>query len=160
CAQPQTADGPRATEIEFGVELRLGHDAHADAAGNATFRLAPLPDAAAVLLDQLPHRHAQRHLVTAGLVDVAADAIEFRAVTAGVARVLGVGWHAHRLEPVGAAVDDVRHAGQRLDVVDDRRLAEGPFDGRERRFDPRPGALAFEAFDQTRFLAADVRPGA
>ena len=51
----------------------------------------------------------------------------------------------------------MRHAGHRLDVVHDRRLAERAFDGRERRLDARPGALAFQALDQSRFLAADVR---
>ena len=52
------------------------------------------------------------------------------------------------------------HAGQRLDVVDDGRLAEGPFDGGERRLDARPGALAFQALDQAGLLAADVGAGA
>ena len=109
----------------------LGHEAHADAAGNAALGLAALPDAAAVLVDQLAHGDAQRQLDAARLVDVAADAVELRPVAAGVARVLRIGRHADRLEPVRAAVDDVRHAGQRLDVVDDGRLAEGPLDGRE-----------------------------
>ena len=37
-------------------------------------------------------------------------------------------------------------------------LRNAPFDGRKRRLDPRPGPLAFQAFDQARLFAADVRP--
>src|SRR5262249_28325836 len=109
---------------------------------------------------QLAHGHAQGQFDAAGLVDVAADAVELRPVAAGVARVLRVGRHAHRLEPVGPAVHDVGDAGDRLDVVDDRRLAEGPLDRGEGRLDPRPGALAFEALDEPGLLAADVGAGA
>ena len=47
-------------------------------------------------------------------------------------------------------------AGHGLDIVDDRRLVERAFDGRERRLDPRPGSLAFQAFDQPGLFAADV----
>src|SRR5262245_12316968 len=86
-----------------------------------------------------------------------ADAIKLRAIAAGVSGIFRIGWNTDRLEPVGPAVDDVRHAGERFDVVDDCRLAERPFDGREWRLDPRPAALAFEAFDQARLLAADIR---
>src|SRR5262249_32419740 len=159
-AQPQAADLAGAVEVERRVELRLGHQPHADAAGDAALRLAPLPDAAAVLVDQLAHGNAQRQLDAARLVDVAAEAVQLRAVAAGVARVLRVGRHAHRLEPVGPAVHDGRDAGQRLDVVDDGRLAEGPLDGGERRLDPRPRPLALQALDQPPLLAPDVRPRA
>ena len=74
---------------------------------------------------------AQRGLVAAGPVDVAAEAVELRAEAAGVARIVRLGRRAHRAEPADAAIDDVLHAGERLDVVDDGRLAEEPFDGRE-----------------------------
>src|SRR5262249_39250295 len=132
----------------------------AQAAGDAALRPAPLPDAAGIFVHQLAYRDPQRQLITARAVDVAADAVELRPITAGVTRVLRVGGHAHRLEPVGAAVDDVRDAGDRLDVVDDRRLAEGPLDGREGRHDSRAGAVALQALDEPRLLAADVGPGA
>src|SRR5207247_242642 len=120
---------------------------------------AALPHAAAVPVYQLADGDAQGQLDAAGLVDVAAEAVELGAVAAGVARVLRVGRHAHRLEPVGAAVDDVRHARHRLDVVDDGRLAEGALDGGERRLDARPGPLALQALDQARLLTTDVGPG-
>src|SRR5206468_11050734 len=61
-------------------------------------------------------------------------------------------------EPVGAAEHDVRQAGERLDVVDDRRAAEEAVDGRERRLDARVGALPLERLDEPRLLAADVGP--
>src|SRR5262249_59933846 len=159
-AQAQATGLTWAVEVERCIELGLGQKAHAEAARNTTLGLAALPDAAGVLVHQLPDGDTQRQLHTTRLVDVAADAVEFRPVAAGVARVLGVGGYAHRLEPIGAAVHDMGHAGQRFDVVDDRRLAEGPLDGGKRRLDPRPGAPALQAFQQARFLATDVGPGA
>ena len=50
--------------------------------------------------------------------------------------------------------------GQRLDVVDDRRLAEQALDRRERRPRARHAALALDAVDQRGLLAADERAGA
>ena len=48
-----------------------------------------------------------------------------------------------------------------LHVVHDRRALVKPEHGREVRWlDPRVGAFAFQRFDQTGFLAADVSPGA
>src|SRR6516225_8164149 len=61
---------------------------------------------------------AERHFHQAWLIDVAADAVELRSVAAGVAWILRIGRHAHRLEPIRAAADDMRHARQRFDVVD------------------------------------------
>ena len=156
-AQAQAADFAGAVEVQRRVEFLLGEEAHAHAAGDDRFRLAAFPDAARVFVDQRASGDAHRQFVTARLVDVAADAIQLRPVAAGVARIGRVGRHAHRLEPLDAPIQDVRHAGERLDVVHDRRLAEQPLDGRKRRLDPRPRALAFEAFDQPGLLAADVR---
>ena len=64
--------------------------------GIAALAFAALPHAAAVLVDQLAAGDAQRRFVAAGLVDVAAEAIQLRAVAAGIARVLGIGRHADR----------------------------------------------------------------
>ena len=55
-AQAQAADLARAGEIERRVELGLGQQAHADAAGDRGLGLAALPHAAAVLVDQLAGR--------------------------------------------------------------------------------------------------------
>jgi hypothetical protein len=54
----------------------------------------------------------------------------------------------------------VRHVGQRLDVVDDGRLAEQPDLDRERRLVARLAALALDRFEQGGLLAADVGAGA
>src|SRR5207253_4780712 len=110
----ETADLARPVEIERRVEFLLRRDAHADAAGDATLRLASLPNAAAALVHQLADGNSQRQLHAAGIVHVAADAIQLRSVAAGVAWVLRIGRYADRLEPIGAAVEDVRHASQRL----------------------------------------------
>src|SRR5438132_13571252 len=83
-AQPEAADLARPVEVERRIELGFGHDAHADAAGNRALRLAALPHAAAMLVDQRADADAERQLDAARLVDVAADAIEFRPVAAGV----------------------------------------------------------------------------
>src|SRR5438034_2957997 len=91
---------------------------------------------------------------------MAADAVELRAITAGVARVLRVGRHTHRLEPLHASAHDVRDARQSLDVIDDGRLAKGPFNSGKRRLNSRPSTFSFQAFDQAGLLAADVGAGA
>ena len=106
------------------------------------------------------HGDPQRRFVAAGPIHVAAQAEQFRAEAAGIARIARLGRRAHRLEPRHAAIDDVLHAGQRLDVIDHGGLAEQPFDGGKRRLDPRPGPLALDALDQARLLAADIGRGA
>ena len=129
--KPEAADFARAVEIERRIELARRQKAHADAARHHGLRLAAFPHAAAMLVDQLAGRDAQRQLDAARLVHVPADAIQLRPVAAQVARVVRIGRHADRFEPVDAALQDVRHAAQRFDVVHDRRLAEQAFDGRE-----------------------------
>src|SRR5262249_48934505 len=79
------------------------------------------------------------------------DAVQLRPVALG---------DPDRLEPGRSPLEDVRHAAQRLAVVDDRGPAEAPLARRERRLDPRPPALPFEALDQAGLLAADIRPRA
>ena len=67
--------------------------------------------------------------------------------------------HAVVLIEGGAVVDDHRHAGEGEHVVDDRRLAEQAFQGRERRLRADHAALAFQALQQRSFLAADIGAG-
>src|SRR6476620_8604838 len=55
---------------------------------------------------------------------------------------------------------DVTHPEQRLDVVDQRGLAEQSDLERVRRLVPRQAALAFDALQQRGFLAADIGAGA
>ena len=63
---------------------------------------------------------------------------------------------AERAEPVGALLDDQRRVRERLDVVDQRRALVEALVRRERRLQPRVAALALEAVEQRRLLAADV----
>src|SRR5262249_43964129 len=148
-AQAEAADFARPIKVERRIELRFGHHAHADAAGNAALGLATLPNAAALLFDEFAHGNAQWQFHTARLVHVAADAIELRAKATGIAGVLWVGRHADGFEPIRAALDDVRHTGYGLNVVDDGGLAKGAFHGGEGRLDPWPRPFPFQAFDQT-----------
>src|SRR5690242_113303 len=117
--QTETADLAGTSEIQARIELGLGHDTHADAAGNGTLRLASLPDAAAVLVHQLAHRDTEWQFHAAGIVHVAADAIQFRPIAAGVTWVVRIGGHADRFEPIRSTIDDVRHARHRLNVIHD-----------------------------------------
>src|SRR5207237_6130593 len=73
---------------------------------------------------------------------------------AGVARPANSG------EPGGAALQDRRRGGDRLDIVDRRRAAIEPDLRRKRRLQPRLTLLAFKALQQPGFLAADVGAGA
>ncbi len=97
------------------------------------------------------HRQAHGDLENAGLAHVAADADEFQS---------GRPAHALRLVPVDAAHQNLRHVGERLDVVQRRWLVEDALRYRKRRFVARFGALAFDGFDQRALFAADVSAGA
>ena len=113
---------------------------------------------AAMYVDQFACRHAKRQFDAARIIHVPTDTIQLWSVAALIARVLRIGRHTDRLEPRCPALDDVRHAAQRLDVVHNRRLAKQSFDGRKWRLDPRPGPFAFQAFNEPRFFAADIGP--
>src|ERR1700722_5492401 len=75
-AQAEAADLAGAVEIERRVEFLFGHHAHADAAGDAAFRLASFPDAATVPVEEFARRDSERQFDAARRVDVSADAIE------------------------------------------------------------------------------------
>src|SRR5207244_4175139 len=121
------------------------------AARDHRLQLAPAGYASTVRVEDLPQGRAHRQLVRARSFDVSADAVELRPRPF---------FRADGFEPVGAAADDVRHAGEGLDVVDDRRRAEDAVGRGERRLDPRVRALALERLDQAGLFAADVGPGA
>ena len=63
-------------------------------------------------------------------------------------------------EPRGAAPHDVGHDRDGLDIVHRGRAAIEADVGREWRLQPRHALLAFEAFEQRGFLAADIGAGA
>ena len=105
-------------------------------------------DPAPLSVDQVAEGFAEGQFVVARLLDAPGERENFdaRAVDG-----------AHRLVPVRAVGEDERDVGERLDVVDDGRLAVQPERGRERRADARLAALALERFHQRGLFAADVR---
>ena len=114
--------------------------------------IAPAAGHAAGELDQLAQRRPERHLVDARAARRAPD----RQNSFGSGRALG----ADRRERRAAVEHDRRDVDQRLDVVDDGRLAEQPDLDRERRLVARLAALALDRLEERRLLAADVGAGA
>ena len=102
-------------------------------------------------LDQFAERDRHRLFDRARLVDVAGDAEE---LGADIVRP------AEGREPGGAAAQDGRRHGDRLDIVDGGRAAIEADIGREWRLQARLALLALEAFEQRRLLAADIGAGA
>ena len=119
--------------------------------GTTAFEFAPAANAAGYLVDHLLEVVTHGQLVDAGALDVAADAEQARAAVALRAHG-GVGLRTH--------LDDVRHGGDGLGVVDDRRPAVEADHGRERRLNAGNAALAFERLHQRRLLAHFVSAGA
>ena len=101
-------------------------------------------------LDQLAGGGAHRNAVHVGPLDVAGHREELHA--GGLAGPL-------LLPPLGAALDDDRHVGERLDGVHERRLAPEPVHARERRLVARLAAMALHALEQRGLLAEDVAAG-
>src|SRR5207344_3173293 len=91
-------------------------------------------------LDELAERRPELDLVGARTGDVAGQAEELGAGRdpAGADRRIGL----------AAQLEDERHVGQRLDVVDDGRLAEQPDLDRERWLVARLAALALDRFEE------------
>ena len=138
-------------EIERNIVHRCRQDATGRAARQIRVEGMSLGHAATELVDQFAHRDAGRRQLHAGILypprhRIAAQAV---AVVTAVA-----------LPPVCAFFDDVAHPPQRLDIVDQRRQSEQPDLERVRRLVPRQSAFAFDAFQQRRFLAADIGAGA
>ena len=134
-------------EVQADVEMLGSQHHHRGAPGLKRLELAVLPDAAAVLLDQLTDRRTVLQLVVTRPVDMPAHAPDARSLSCRCP---------HRTEPVGAVDDDVRQVGHRLDVVYDRRLPVEAFDRREGRLEPRLAAIALERGQQGGLFAADV----
>src|SRR5262249_30253082 len=102
---------------------------------------------AAGQLQELPQRDAERHLVDARLGDVPRQAEEL-----GALRALGAD-----LRVAGPRGEhDVEHVDERLDVVDDGRLAEEAGHDGERGLRARLAAEALDRVEDRRLLAADV----
>src|SRR5690606_21967555 len=82
-AEAEAAGLADVLEVELRVELVGRHDAHADPSGDDRLGLAALPDAAAVLVDQLAGRDAERQLDADLAVDVPGDGVQLRPVALG-----------------------------------------------------------------------------
>ena len=106
-------------------------------------------DAAADIEDHLPYGRAHGNFDQAGTGDFARQREDFGSLA-------GLGPHS----PVrlGTAVEDDRDVGQRLHVVDDRRLAKQSLHGGKWGSGTRHAPAAFNAVDQGRLFAANKRP--
>ena len=102
---------------------------------------------AAEIVDRFAQRDSERFFHQAAVLDVARELDGQRAARLAHAEILVI---------LGALVENDRHRGQRDDVVDHGRLAEQALDGRQRRLGTDLAALAFQAFEQRSFLAANV----
>ena len=123
----------------------------ADLHGLETVRLhlaAPVGDAAADVQNDFAQRGAERNFDQAGVGDVAGEREGFCAGRSGRAELF---------ELVRALVDYADDVRQRLDVVDDGRLAPQSALSRERRLGPRHAALAFNRGNHRGLLAANER---
>ena len=116
--------------------------------GNDRLQLLPAAHAAADFVDHAQEVEAHRQFVNAGLVDVAGEAEH---AGAAVLRRAEIREHSPPFS------DDGRHGAEGLDVVQHGGRLQGARHRREGRPDARDAALAFERFEQRRFLAALVR---
>src|SRR5262249_36250214 len=107
----------------------------------------PRKGPAAAVIDQLAQRDAKGALDQSTALDVAGELDRHRAARAPHAVVSVV---------VRTLGKDDRHARERDEVVDHGRLREQAGDGRERWLGTYLSALAFEALQQRRLLAADI----
>src|SRR5437879_4775404 len=133
--------------VHGDVDLVGREDGRGRSARHHGLEGAPAGYAATVIVDDLAERHRHRGFHETGSDHVSGDRVE-------PAATLGLG--PERGEPLRAPRDDVGQAGERLDIVDDGRLAEGPLDGGEGWLDLGPALLALERRDEPRLLAADV----
>ncbi len=108
-------------------------------------------DAAADVENDLAKRSTHRNLNKTGVFDFAAD---------GENLSTGRFFRADASEPVSTVQNNFRDIGVRLDVIENRRLAEDALNSRERRTRTRFAALAFDGSHERRFLAADESAGA
>ena len=138
-------------EVQRQVRQPRRQDAARRAAGQVGVQRVAVGHAAAILVDQLAQRDPGRRQLDPRLAHATADAKPPQPAAA-VAAV--------RREPVAAALEDLSHPEERLDVVHQRRAAEQPALGDIRRAQPRHAAPALDRFDHRRLLAADIGAGA
>ena len=144
-------DGTRGGQfvvVDHGVELARRNAAARGSAQLDGLELPAVADTAADAKDHLTQRGAHGDLYQAAAGDLAGKREHL-----GALGVLG----AHGSKGLAAMLDDPRHVGVGLDVVDVGRLE--PVAGLcwEGRLEARHAALALERLDERRFLAADKR---
>src|SRR5882762_1770958 len=128
-----------AVKIHGDVDLVRGENWSRRPAWNDSLNLLASGNTTAHVVDHLLQTVAQGQFVHAGLVDVAAQAEEAHAA---VFRCSVIG------ELLGAIEQDVRGAGESLNIINDRGRSPQSNDSREGRLDARHAALAFERFHQ------------
>src|SRR5216110_2103275 len=139
----------RTARHEWLVELPRGDDAARRPAQDRGVDRPARRGAAAELLHQHPERRAELHLDQPRAPDVAGEPEELRPAAAAEAR-----------EPGAALGDDGRHGAERLDVVDDGRLAPEPGLDGEGRARAGHRAMALDGFEERGLLAEDEAAGA
>ena len=146
-------DGPQAGQrlvVNRHVQM-LGRDAAARRPADLRcFEGFSTGDAAADLVDQFPQADAHWHLDQAGVVDLA-----HHGENLGALAVL----RANAGVPVGPLLDDQRHVGPTLDVVDVGRLAPQPALSGKGRAWTRLADAPLDGCHQRRLLATDEGPG-
>ena len=149
--EPRVAPAARVASKVSGRSSCVRPDEDARRAAEQDRLDVPAARHAAGELDQVAQRRAELDLVGARPRDVAGQAEQLRP---------GRALRADRGVRLAAHPRMQRDVGQRLDVVDDRRLAEQADLDRERRLVARLAALALDRFEERRLLAADVGAGA
>ena len=145
----RTHDCPGCVErvvIHGDVEQFFGNAAAGGAAGLHGFEFAFARHAAADVEDQLAQGNTHRHFDQPGVLDLANQG---NRLCAGA--LLGAVF----FEPVSAVFQNQPDAGQRFNIVDDRRFGPQALDRRERRARRGHAAFALNRLDQRGFFTAD-----
>src|SRR6516225_10591756 len=146
----QAALGFECPEIEWNVRERGGQNAARGAARQIALEVMAFGHAAAILVDQLARGDAGRRELDPRVLDAPGHR-EGAAAIAAIATLPS--------EPLGALLDDVADPVEGLDVVDQSRPAKEPDLRWEGRLVARETALAFNALEHRRFVAADIGTG-
>src|SRR5207247_1234684 len=139
----------RTARDERLVELPRGNDTPGWPAQDGGADRPARRGAAAEIVEQRPERRAEGDLDDPRAPDVTREAEE-----------LGPAATAEAREPGPALGDDGRHGAERLDVVDDGRLAPEPRLDGEGRARAGHRAIAFDRLEERGFLAQDEAAGA
>ena len=149
--EPSVAPAARAPSKVSGKSSLVRRDEDARRAAEQHCLQRPSVADAARAIDERLQRDAERHFVDSGPNGATRDAEQLRA-----GRLFGAGGGERR----PAVAHDVEHVDERLDVVDDGRLAEQARLHGERRLVPRLAAEALDRVEERRLFAADVGAGA